>query len=172
MQELCSTRIVLTDASEDIDEKQEYNNRQSHITDHWGFQCSCAQCSLSPLEKLQSDARISRIIFLRSKLLDFSATRKDMPTTQMALELIKLYEEEHLHTAMAESYMLAAIWFCIWGVTESTTRFANMALTHWLVWEKKGAWNKKMLDGLMTEPTTSWCWGLVSKGEKGLESVA
>lgn len=56
--------------------------------------------------------------------------------------------------------MLAAARFCIWEDEERTREYAQLALDHWLMWEKKGRANFEMLKGLVRGPGGSWCWGL------------
>lgn len=78
----------------------------------------------------------------------------------MAVELVKLYEEEELWGGMAEAYMLAALRFAMWEDEEGTRGMAKMAVEKWLVWEKRGERNREVMEGVAREPRRAWCWGL------------
>jgi hypothetical protein len=142
-----------------LDEKQPHSSRQTYIHEHWGFKCSCTQCSLpAPLRQL-SDQRIANISALRTSLLDFTPNRGTTATTQIALQLIELYENETLHSSLAEAYIFAALRYCIWEDEVNTKLFAKKALEAWLMWEKNGG-NKVMVQELLKNPAQSWCWAL------------
>lgn len=143
---------------EDIDEKSPYALRQAHIHAHWGFTCTCSHCSL-PLDlRNLSDARISTLNTLRTSLLDF--TPSSTATPSIAIELIKLYEEEELWGVSAEAYMLAALRLAMWEDEEGTRSMAAKAVGAWLVWEKRGEKNKEEMMLVAREPRRAWCWGL------------
>jgi hypothetical protein len=96
---------------------------------------------------------------LHTQLLDF----KSAATPDMALELIKLYEEEELHGVMAEAYMIAALRFAMYGDEERTREYARGAVERWLVWEKRGRRNREEMMLIEKEPRKAWCWGLARK---------
>lgn len=64
--------------------------------------------------------------------------------------------------------MLAAARFCIWEDEERTREYAQLALDNWMMWEKRGQANLKMLRGLVGWPRGSWCWGLGAEGQDEL----
>ncbi|KAK0117073.1 SET domain-containing protein 5 [Cadophora gregata f. sp. sojae] len=116
-----------------IDEKQIYAARQHHIKEHWGFDCQCRLCSSPEQLRNISDTRLQRIAVLRKYLFLFTAENYRNVTPDMALELISLYEEEGLNGALAEAYMVTALWYCIWGNVHRTKKYAALAVGNWLV---------------------------------------
>ena len=46
----------------------------------------------------------------------------------MALELVSLYEEERLDGALAEAYMVASLWHCVWGNDRESREWAALAI--------------------------------------------
>ncbi|PBP19848.1 lysine methyltransferase [Diplocarpon rosae] len=142
-----------------IDEKQNFATRQDKIQANWGFQCSCKLCSSPEHSRTLSDSRLRRIEILRRPLLSFDASRIQGDSLERALELVQLYELEALSGALAEGYMIAAIWHCFWGLENETLHWATLAVNNWLVWEGSGRANLEMMERLSRHPDEQWCWG-------------
>ncbi|KAI6710322.1 hypothetical protein JHW43_007134 [Diplocarpon mali] len=146
-----------------IDEKQEFATRQDTIRANWGFQCSCKLCSGPAHSRALSDSRLRRIDILRRPLLSFDLGRVQGDSLEEALELVRLYETEALSGALAEGYMIAAVWHCFWGLEEETRHWAILAVKNWLVWEGSGKANLEMMGRLSRHPHEQWCWGKKTK---------
>jgi len=116
-----------------IDEKQLYWARQQHIKAHWGFDCRCKLCSAPEQARTASDDRLQRIAVLRKSLFLFTVENYRKITPDMALELVSLYEEEGLDGALAEAYMVASLWHCVWGNDRESREWAALAIENWLV---------------------------------------
>ncbi|KAH6722072.1 hypothetical protein BKA61DRAFT_167363 [Leptodontidium sp. MPI-SDFR-AT-0119] len=136
MHKVHATRII--EPGEELtfsytDEKQTYPTRQQVIEAHWGFRCSCRLCSASEDERLQSDNRLRRIAVLRKSLFSFTSHSFRITSSDLALELVSLYEEEGLDGVLAEAYMVAALWQCASEKIEDTKKWARLAVDNWLV---------------------------------------
>lgn len=143
-----------------IDSRQVFAARQRQIKAHWGFECKCAHCSASESVRAESDARLERIPALREALLSFAAPSLRATTTDMALELVDIYEKERLDGSLAEAFMLAAFRFCTWEMEVEAKKWAAIAIKHWLVWEGGGAINLEKVKMLNENPQGQWCWGM------------
>ena len=111
-----------------IDEKQLYWPRQQHVKAHWGFDCRCKLCSAPEQARAASDDRLQRIAVLRKSLFHFTVENYRKITPDMAIELVSLYEEEGLDGALAEAYMIASLWHCVWGNGRETKEWAALAI--------------------------------------------
>ncbi|KAH7407459.1 hypothetical protein BKA64DRAFT_417888 [Cadophora sp. MPI-SDFR-AT-0126] len=135
-----------------IDEKEIYSARQQHIKAHWGFDCECKLCSAPGQVRNTSDTHLRRITALRKSLFLFTVENCRKVTPDMALELVSLYEEEGLHGALAEAYMVTSLWYCVWGNVRETKKWASLAIENWLVWEAGGEANLQGMRNLTRQP--------------------
>ena len=85
---------------------------------HWGFTCTCALCSSSPVQQSASDSRLRRIRELEVLIYQTHAESQtpvleqtQVDSTVLAKELLGLYEEEGLDGALVRAYdNLATAW--------------------------------------------------------------
>ncbi|KAL2065207.1 hypothetical protein VTL71DRAFT_2876 [Oculimacula yallundae] len=138
-----------------IDEKQTHAARQQQLQANWGFKCGCTLCSASPDVRISSDTRLQRIAVLRKSLLPFRIENSANITPEMVLEFVSLYETEGLDGAMAEAYMVTALWYCVWGNAEETSKWAALAIKNW---EAGGKANLQQMKSLNRRPQDHWCW--------------
>jgi hypothetical protein len=110
---------------------QPREERQSALSNYWGFTCGCSLCSSSATHTHASDARIRRIIHLQSALADWSRESVGSPST--AEKLIALYEEEGIHAAKGTGHMFAALAYNAIGDTNMGRKHAEKALEAGLV---------------------------------------
>ena len=85
-------------------------------------------CSAPEQARTASDDRLQRIAVLRKSLFLFTVENYRKITPDMALELVSLYEEEGLDGALAEAYMVASLWHCVWGNDRESREWAALAI--------------------------------------------
>ncbi|EHK98295.1 putative N-lysine methyltransferase SMYD2 [Glarea lozoyensis 74030] len=105
---------------------QSNNERQETLKMIWGFDCDCKLCSASELSKARSDLNIEKINELHTTLSDWSSASEATP--KLALNLLSLYEKEHLHAAVGTGHMFAALAYNAVGDTKSAVKHAKLAL--------------------------------------------
>ncbi|EAQ86247.1 hypothetical protein CHGG_07500 [Chaetomium globosum CBS 148.51] len=125
---------------------------------HWGFNCSCAHCSMSGKEAAKSDARLRAITGLEADLDNY---RKTLVMPETGLELIDLYLRERLDIYMDRAYMQAALNFAAFGMEEEARRYATLAVE---AIEAKSAAGGHSADWhsmrhLSRNPSSHWIWG-------------
>ncbi|KAL9616348.1 MAG: hypothetical protein Q9160_008768 [Pyrenula sp. 1 TL-2023] len=133
--------------------------RSTNLHDTFHFTCACSRC----LNARKSDARISRIQSLESSLADWSSTS---PVTlksngpQLAQELIKLYEDDGLHSVLVRPYGLLAQEHAALKDAESAREAARIALKYGLLKEGEGGGDvtsmREMMEG---DIEGHWAWG-------------
>src|SRR4051794_21781103 len=86
----------------DLNLLQSNHDRQETLKMIWGFDCDCKLCSASELRKARSDMNIEKINELHTSLSDWTSASEATP--KQALNLISLYEVEHLHAAIGTGH--------------------------------------------------------------------
>jgi hypothetical protein len=129
------------------------SQRQSSLSTHWGFHCTCSLCSSSEEEVESSNSRLSRISQLQKHLADWTFASEATPA--MAEELISLYEEESLHAARATGHTLAVLAYNGIGDAKSAERHAKLALDSGMV--SSGTDNEEEgMTKLLEDPGEPW----------------
>ncbi|KAL7960285.1 SET domain-containing protein [Trichoderma compactum] len=106
-----------------IDPHMSRESRLKKLSSLWGFNCSCSLCSLHSDLAHESDERLDQINTIRERLEDWETA-----PPQMALALISLYEQEHLHAPSSLGYWYAALTSCAEGLYWDTIRYARLAI--------------------------------------------
>ncbi|KAK1752310.1 hypothetical protein QBC47DRAFT_306708 [Echria macrotheca] len=123
---------------------------------HWGFECSCAQCTMSNMQAAQSDARLRAISGLEADL-DNSRQKLVMPETGHVL--VDLYEQERLHVYMGRAYTKAALNYAAFGMEEEAERYAKLAAEAAKRESGSGSADFESMKSLSENPTAHWIWG-------------
>ncbi|KAL6786336.1 lysine methyltransferase [Trichoderma sp. SZMC 28012] len=84
---------------------------------HWGFNCSCAHCTMSNQDAATSDVHLRAILGLERDLDNFKETLV-MPETETAL----------LHLYLSRAYAQAAINYATFGREDESNEYARLAL--------------------------------------------
>ena len=133
----------------------------------WGFNCTCAQCSLGDEESAASDARLAAIEQLEADLNDFNETRV---TAESGAELVRLYEQERLVIYLGQALTRAALNFALFGDLDRARAYARAAAD--AVEREVGphAQDAASMRLLADNPKQHWTWGKrrrrKSRGEK------
>lgn len=89
--------------------------RQEALKTTWGFTCSCSLCTKDRHQTRLSDTRLAQI----EQITDYFDEDEGTGSSEMALALLRLYEQERLYAPMGEAHMYAALAFCgegnLWG---------------------------------------------------------
>ncbi|TAQ83479.1 hypothetical protein B7494_g8194 [Chlorociboria aeruginascens] len=110
---------------------QSRSARQTALSNYWGFTCTCSHCSAPHEHIAASDARTEEILNRQSALRDWSPSSAGTP--KMAEELIKLYSDEHIYSAVATGYVLAALEHNAVGNSAMAKRYGEAAVEAGLV---------------------------------------
>lgn len=122
----------------------------------WGFNCTCAQCAMSDEEAAASDARLRTIEKLEADLGIFNET---LLTAETGAELVRLYEEEHLHIYLAQALTRAALNFALFGQTERAREYAREAAEAMDREVGPHSLDAKSMRLLAENPKAHWTWG-------------
>ncbi|KAM4059024.1 SET domain-containing protein [Hirsutella rhossiliensis] len=119
----------------------------------WGFNCTCGSCSMHASLSQESDARLSQMANLTSRL-------EETPTasSQMAQALISMYEQERLDGFLAGPYRFAALSFCAEGQRWRAIQYARLAIERGMLdYEFRDA-HVGLMRQLAEVPEKQPCW--------------
>jgi hypothetical protein len=122
----------------------------------WGFDCDCKLCSSSELSKARSDRNIEKINELHTSLSDWTSTSETRP--KQALNLISLYEKEHLHAAIGTGHMFAAFAYNAVGEIQKAVTHAKKALEAGMVSSGSVVNDEKEMVKLIAGPKAHWTY--------------
>ncbi|KAL9111012.1 MAG: hypothetical protein Q9227_004445 [Pyrenula ochraceoflavens] len=141
--------------------------RQSDLHSNFHFTCTCPRC----LNPSLSDSRLTRIQHLESTLSDFSASataRLAGTGPKLAMQLVKLYQEEGLDAVLVRPYGLLAQEFAALGEGGKARRYARVAGRYGRLKEgEEGGDVREMRELAEGRVEGHWAWGLRSGREGG-----
>ncbi|KAI2462972.1 SET domain-containing protein [Annulohypoxylon bovei var. microspora] len=122
----------------------------------WGFECSCAHCSMSDEDAAASDARLQRIEELETALENFNET---IVTAETGAQIAELYEKEKLDIYLGQVYTRAALNFALFGEEAKARRYALAAVEAVEMESGSDAGDAKAMRILAENPRAHWTWG-------------
>ncbi|KAK4462951.1 SET domain-containing protein 5 [Cladorrhinum samala] len=137
------------------------SKRQTRLSDSWGFDCTCSQCTLPELESMASDARVREISRLEKEIEDKMARnggREVKP--EMAGRLVKLYLDERLEAYMAPTYTRAALIYSMFGDEEKATEYAREAVAALEREYGSHATDADSMRELLADVRGHWSWAI------------
>lgn len=143
--------------------------RQNKLHRVWGFQCSCALCSLRPALSAASDQRIKQINNIKKQLTDYSPGSPATPA--MADLLVSLFQQERLDGAIYEAYAFAAIEWNGVGEVWEAVRYARLSLEYGLAAVGPQDQDVVEMQAIAEDPYGHWSWMLRTKKRMGWEKM-
>jgi hypothetical protein len=149
----CSTlSLILLDGYE----RRSYGRRTRSLQANHNFSCLCSLCTASEAEIDASNDRLSEIKALKSVLPTDPA---DSPQLLGLLpNLIKLYEEEDLHTEKPMYEEILAYTWSSFGLADRAKYWAGRARQHWAVLAGKESWEAKRCGDLEKDVQAHATW--------------
>lgn len=136
----------------------------------WGFECSCAQCTLSDLESAASDARIRQIRQLEDEIEErMSKDQGAGIRPEMAGKLVELYRAERLDAYLAPTYTRAALIYSMFGDEEKAREYAAEAVEALTREYGSQARDIGSMRALAENPRAHWSWAVKAAREDGEE---
>lgn len=129
--------------------------RQERLS-RWGFNCTCAQCSLGAEEAAASDARLATIEQLEADLNVFNETRV---TAETGEELVRLYHQERLYIFYGQALTRAALNFALFGDVERARVYARAAVDAIIREVGPDSKDADSMRLLAENPREHWTWG-------------
>lgn len=129
--------------------------RQERLS-RWGFNCTCAQCSLREKEAAASDARLAAIEQLEADLNNFNETRV---TAESGAELVRLYHQERLYIYFGQALTRAALNFALFGEVERAREYARAAVDAIIREVGPHSRDAESMRLLADNPREHWTWG-------------
>ncbi|KAJ7730529.1 hypothetical protein B0H16DRAFT_1329854 [Mycena metata] len=126
-----------------------------HVT--WGFECSCAQCTLESPQARASDTRIKQIKALVDRL---ESPGRGNPG--MAELLISLYKQEKLWGSLYEGYTFAAIEYNRVDDPWRAMKNAQLAIEHGIPVGGENLTDVVEMRSLAENPWEHWSWNLAA----------
>ncbi|KAI0147223.1 hypothetical protein GGR57DRAFT_505962 [Xylariaceae sp. FL1272] len=139
-----------------LDLVQTREDRRTRIKMNWHFDCSCSLCTQSPIHIVESDARITQILYLREQLRD--RTSSSLATPQMAELVVSLYEQERMWAMLYEAYALAAAEWNGVGEPWVASKYARLAVQFGLAGPGAGNGDVGDMLRLVRDPWDHWSW--------------
>ncbi|KAH8725812.1 hypothetical protein GQ44DRAFT_680548 [Phaeosphaeriaceae sp. PMI808] len=137
-------------------EKRSYGRRTSSILANHNFKCLCSLCTSSESNIEASNDRLSEIKALKSVLPTNSA---DSPQLLGLLpNLIKLYDEEDLHTETPMYEEILAYTWSAFGIADRAKYWAGRARRHWLILAGKESWEARRCGDLEDDVESHATW--------------
>lgn len=142
--------------------------RRARTKRNWGFECSCAQCTLPAALVNASDNRLWRIYEVENSLLVDANTRPakakkgesradDLDAVEL---LLSLYEQERLLDSHGSSaYNVAALNYNAFQKQELAVKYALLALEAYIVEDGATSEGARDMVALLSEPEGHWSWG-------------
>ncbi|KAJ7435604.1 hypothetical protein B0H11DRAFT_1755872 [Mycena galericulata] len=130
--------------------------RLEKLHSSWGFECSCAQCTLESPQVRASDARIKQINALVGEL---ESPEPGSPANPgMAELLISLYKQEKLWGSLYEGYTFAAIEYNRVGDPWRAMKNARLAIEHGIPVGGENLTDVVDMRSLVENPWEHWSW--------------
>jgi hypothetical protein len=137
-------------------EKRSHGRRTRSIEENLGFRCLCSLCTANESLIEASNDRLSEIKALKSVLPTDPA---DSPQLLGLLpNLIKLYEEEDLHTETPMYEEILAYTWSSFGIADRAKYWAGRARKHWTVLAGRESWEAKRCGDLERDVKTHATW--------------
>lgn len=145
--------------------------RRGRTKRNWGFECACAQCSLSEAMVNASDHRLWRLYEVKEALVLNKNTKpargggrhgKDtaVDVADRVELLLSLYAQERLLESHGSSaYSVAALNYNGLKRSELAVKYALLALESYILEEGGRSDGVKDMVALLDEPQVHWSWG-------------
>jgi hypothetical protein len=137
-------------------ENRSHRRRVNSIQDNLNFDCLCSLCTANESVIEESNDRLSEIKALKSVLPTDSA---DSPQLLGLLpNLIKLYDEEDLHTETPMYEEILAYTWSSFGIADRAKYWAGRARRHWTILAGKESWEAKRCGDLESDVKAHATW--------------
>ncbi|KAH5720389.1 hypothetical protein HBI20_103840 [Parastagonospora nodorum] len=137
-------------------EMRAHRRRMKSLEANHNFQCVCSLCTASEAEIEASNDRLSEIKALKSVLPSDTA---DSPQLLGLLHnLIKLYDDEDLHTETPMYEEILALTFSSFGIAHRAKYWAGRAKKHWAVLLGQESWEAKRCGDLEDDVRMHATW--------------
>ena len=142
--------------SVDISHELSYSQRLQTISQQWGFNCSCSLCGGPKVNHEVSDERLKRMGELEKQMDDLTPART--ATTASAYQLIKLYEQEGLHTPIAMAYKYAALENIYIGNKTMAKHYSTLSVHAARLWKGPRSQEVREMEAVMEQPENHKLW--------------
>ncbi|WEW56018.1 hypothetical protein PRK78_001453 [Emydomyces testavorans] len=123
------------------------------LSSSWGFNCTCSLCSAHPRLTRESDSRLAQITALTQHYDEWETA-----SSEMALTLISLYEQERLYVPLGSAYRFAALTFCAEGNRWGAIKYARLAIELETLDSGFRDPNVRLMKSLAEQPEKQSCW--------------
>lgn len=128
--------------------------RQHRARLAWGFECRCAQCSLTEDAAVASDGRLAEIAELERRLSDV----KSDVTLNTVERYVGLFTEERLEAKLAGAYTTAALNYNLLGKSGLAVKYARLAIEAGMMENGPAAPDVKAMRVLARDPEKHFTW--------------
>lgn len=137
-----------------IDALKPREERRSILSSTWGFDCSCSLCTQHSSLTSESDTRIAQILGLSEDIEEDAAKA----STEAAMALVALLQQERLHAWLSGAYTMAALAFSGVGEKWNTIRYARVAIEVGMLDNGFDDEDVVVMRELAKEPEKHWSW--------------
>ncbi|KAL2752243.1 hypothetical protein ACRALDRAFT_1066285 [Sodiomyces alcalophilus JCM 7366] len=128
--------------------------RQLRARGAWGFECTCAQCSLAEDAAGASDRRLAEMAELERRLSDV----KSDVTLDTVERYVMLFAEESLEANLAGAYTTAALNYNLLGKSELAVKYARLAIEAGMMENGPAAADVEAMRVLARDPKRHFTW--------------
>lgn len=129
--------------------------RQNRARRSWGFDCTCAHCSLPKELARKSDDRLWQIYEVENRIADWNSTI-DMSDIELLLSLYKQESLDQSHTS--DALVHAALNYNALAEEELATRYAQLALEAGMLEKGPKSRHVQTMRQLLKDPKEHWSW--------------
>lgn len=129
--------------------------RQQRALHAWGFQCTCAQCTLRDNLAAKSDRRLEEIGRIQAQLEDVQGAGV---TSVLIRRYIKLFRDDSLDFAIAGAYTLAALNYNMLGDEKMAVKYAGLALEAGGIEYGPTSSDVRQMQALLRDPRGHFSW--------------
>ncbi|KAH9469409.1 hypothetical protein Pst134EA_009923 [Puccinia striiformis f. sp. tritici] len=142
-----------------FDSKLPRNDRQSYLSQAYGFKCTCSVCSLSSHRIQESDYRITRINSLKATLSAWSAgSIGGADAVQLVEDAVDLMTEEGMTYEFGQLYADAAHIATAHSDFQNARRYASLAAKHFSIELGPDSVEVTVANRIYKNPTSSNVW--------------
>ncbi|KAJ4286555.1 hypothetical protein N0V90_013255 [Kalmusia sp. IMI 367209] len=156
-----------------LDGSEDYQSRRRNLQARFGFYCTCELCSLSPLERSQSDKRLNELTRL-DKVIGNGISIVTSPTTCLyhAHRVLELLQEEHIEDARIPRLYYDAMQIAIANGDQARAKvFAKRAYAARVILEGEDSPSVARLKGLVECPSSHRLYGTTGAWRQNMSKV-
>ncbi|KAJ7233444.1 hypothetical protein C8J57DRAFT_1382004 [Mycena rebaudengoi] len=143
-----------------MDTKQSRTERRKHLSEHYGFNCSCSVCSLGPAESKASDERLTTIAKLYGDLAAWGGSSITGSEAIATINEIFKLEEEEGYWSQRGRLTADATWVAAAHSDALATRqWAELAVKWATIELGAGSEAVKEVEESVTHPERHRAWG-------------